>query len=257
VRETGSRRLPRGCGIRFEDDDILVVEKPAGLLTIATATERRNTMYAYLRAYLEERSSPGRVFIVHRLDREASGLLVFAKTADAKHALQAQFKSREAGRTYVALVEGVLRDDARTLRSHLAENAAHRVYAATPSRGKLAVTHVRVVRRLPGRTLIEASLETGRKHQIRVQLAEAGHPIAGDRKYGSRAAGASRLALHAARLAFRHPRTGRSMEFTSTPPAGLGKAVSARRGGARRGGARRGRTRDARSRGKARGRALP
>jgi 23S rRNA pseudouridine1911/1915/1917 synthase len=203
----------------FEDDTIVVADKPAGLLTMGTATERRNTLYARLYDLLERRRPPQRIFIVHRLDREASGLLVFAKSPEAKLALQAQFRRRAAGRRYLAWVAGTVREDELTLRSWLVENAARRVWDAGPDRGgKLAITHVRVLARRPGRTLVLASLETGRKHQIRVQLADLGHPIEGDRRYGPPKQPGSRLALHAAHLRFVHPTTGRTMEFDSVPP---------------------------------------
>jgi 23S rRNA pseudouridine1911/1915/1917 synthase len=215
VKARAGSRPAQGVRILFEDELLAVVEKPAGLLTIATSTERRRTLYAALSSLLAARRPPERVFIVHRLDREASGLLVLAKTAEAKKALQGQFRRREAGRTYSALVEGNFPADDMTLRSYLAENAAYRVYSATPKRGKLALTHVRVLRRLGRRTLLQVSLETGRKHQIRVQLAELGHPIVGDGRYGSASPSSRRMALHAAALTFRHPRTGRQLTFES------------------------------------------
>jgi RluA family pseudouridine synthase len=202
----------------FEDHDLIVTDKPAGLLTIATYTEKRRTLYALLRQHVRLRSTRARVFIVHRLDREASGLLVFAKTTAAQHHLQQQFRRREAGRVYLALVEGHVRPDVLTLRSRLAENAAHRVYATrSATAGRPAVTHARVLRRLPGRTLLEVTLETGRKHQIRVQLADAGHPVLGDGRYGSAARSSRRLALHATSLSFHHPGTGKRVSFRSDP----------------------------------------
>ena len=213
----------RPLSVVYEDADLLVVDKPAGLLTIATDREHTRTLYATVRALLARRRPPERLFIVHRLDREASGLIVFAKTPEAKHALQDQFKTREAGRTYLALVQGRLERDTQTLRSHLAENAALRVWAAGPHRGgKLAVTHVRVLARRGDHTLVEATLETGRKHQIRVQLADTGHPILGDRRYGPRGRGAPGLALHAVVLRLRHPRSGRQLELRSPAPRWFG-----------------------------------
>lgn len=207
--------------IVHEDDDLVVVEKPAGLLTIATPKERKRTLYAFLWDHVKARDSGRRIFIVHRLDREASGLLVLAKSLEAKQALQEQFRQRRAGRAYLARVEGAYPQDSETLRSYLAENAAFRVYSTDGRRGRLAVTHVRVVQRDGGTTLLEARLETGRKHQIRVQLAERGHPVVGDSRYGSGGTGRSRLALHAASLSFVHPRTGKTLEFRSRAPAWL------------------------------------
>ena len=205
--------------IVFEDESIIVADKPEGLLTMATASERSKTAYVMLRQYLNSKRPPEQLFIVHRLDREASGLLVFAKSVEAKERLQDQFKDHSAGRRYVAVVEGSVKADDFTIRSYLTENAAYRVYSTKNSRvGKLAVTHVRALKRSPKHTLVEVRLETGRKHQIRVHLAENGHPIVGDKNYGSRANPIRRLALHGAHLEFRHPMTGKLMRFDSSPP---------------------------------------
>lgn len=209
-----STELPFHVRLLFEDESILIIDKPSGLLTIATETERDRTAYAALRAYQKRKRPPERLFIVHRLDREASGLLVFAKSADAKERLQSQFEDHTAGRTYVAVVDGQVKPDRFEIRSHLAENAARIVYSTTNlRRGRLAVTHVRVLERRPRTSVVEVRLETGRKHQIRVHMAERGHPIVGDVKYGG--SRAKRLALHGAALEFRHPRTGRLVRFES------------------------------------------
>jgi len=235
-RGAGGARAPRarsGTAIRllYEDDELIVADKPAGLLTIATAKERRRTLYAHLREHVRRRAPRSRVFIVHRLDRDASGLVVLAKTAGTKYALQDQFKRREAGRVYLAVVEGAFRPDRRILRSRLAQNKAHRVYSTDDVMvGRPAVTHVRVLRRLAGRSLLEVTLETGRKHQIRVHLADAGHPILGDSRYGSGDGRSRGLALHAARLRFRHPGTGEELEFRSDPPVGANPVWRVARG---------------------------
>ena len=202
-----------------EDRSVIVVDKPAGLLTMGTDSEKVKTLYASLRAHANRRKPPQRVFIVHRLDREASGLLVFAKTIEAKEYLQDQFKDHSAGRTYVAVVEGKVTQDQFTIKSYLAENSAFKVYTTkNPSAGKLAITHVRVLRRNLKTTTLEVKLETGRKHQIRVHLSEQGYPIVGDKNYGSRTNPIKRLALHGAHLEFRHPETKEIMRFDSRPP---------------------------------------
>lgn len=203
----------------FEDDEVVVIDKPAGLLTVATSTERERTAIAQLARRLEARRPPQRIFVVHRLDREASGLLVFAKTEAAKHHLQAQFRAHTAGRVYMAAVIGSVSGEGGTLRSWLAQNRAHTMYETTRERGgELAITHYRVVRREPGCTWLEVRLETGRKHQIRAQLAALGHPLVGDRRYGERRQPGLRMALHAMRLAFKHPRDDRPVEFDSPLP---------------------------------------
>ena len=206
--------------IIFEDSDIIVVDKPEGLLTIATEKEKIRTLYARLFEHVKSHHPPEMLFIVHRLDREASGLLVFAKSVSAKHHLQQQFKEHSARRTYLAITERRMTRNTQTIESYLAENRIHRCYSTEDrSKGKRAVTHVSVVKRSTHRTLVEVTLETGRKHQIRVHLAEQGHPIIGDRAYGSAKNAIRRLALHAVKLAFKHPRTGRLLEFVSPPPS--------------------------------------
>ncbi len=205
--------------ILFEDRDLIVIVKPAGLLTIATEKERHRTAYALLTDHVR-RYRAARLFIVHRLDREASGLLVFAKSAEAKVGLQEQFKDHSAGRTYVAVTEGRMPRDAFTVDTYIAENAAFRCYSTRdPAKGKRAVTHVKVLKRSPHRTLVEVRLETGRKHQIRVHLAEEGYPIVGDPAYGTGRTPIRRMALHGAGLVFRHPRTAQPMTFTAPLPA--------------------------------------
>ena len=208
--------------IVFEDKSIIVVDKPAGLLTVATETEREKTVYATLQSRANAKRPRERIFIVHRLDREASGLLVFAKTISVKEKLQDQFKTHTAGRRYFAVVEGRLTASDFSIRSYLAENAAYRVYSTRDKRiGKVAVTHVHVVKRAPKHTVVQVRLETGRKHQIRVHLAEEGHPIVGDKMYGSRSNPIRRLALHGEYLSFTHPQDGERVEFVSPPPKSL------------------------------------
>ena len=213
--------------IVYEDPAVIVIDKPEGLLTMATATERSKTAYALLRQCLNSKRPPEHLFIVHRLDREASGLLVFAKSVEAKEYLQDQFKAHTAGRRYVAVVEGSIKENDFTIRTYLTENAAYRVYSTKNIKvGKLAVTHVHVVKRTAKHTLVEVKLETGRKHQIRVHLAERGHPIVGDKNYGSRTNPIRRLALHGAHLDFRHPITGKLMHFDSPPPTSFSRVAA-------------------------------
>ena len=207
--------FPRGLGLVHEDEAILVIVKPAGLLTVATDRERERTAYRLLWDYLAAKRE--RPFIVHRLDRETSGLLVFAKSEEVKRALQAQFEARSVERVYLALVEGRPPDERGTLESRLAEDRMLRVRSA--EKGRQAITHYRVLRRRREGSLLELRLGTGRRHQIRVQLAEAGWPIVGDVAHGGSRGSVGRLCLHATRLGFVHPATQRQVVFESAPPA--------------------------------------
>jgi len=198
----------------FEDDDLVVVLKPAGLLTVSTPHEKQKTAHAYLRNYVRQRHPEGDVYVVHRLDKYVSGLLVFAKSEKIQTALRSLFEAHAINRTYMAIVGGVVRQDAGTIRSHLAEDRFQRMRSTSDRRrGKHAVTHFRVLRRFRDLTSLEVSLETGRKNQIRAHLSELGHPIAGDRAYGSTIDPLGRMGLHAFRLGFEHPGLHAPMDF--------------------------------------------
>ena len=216
---------PHPLGLVHEDAEIIVVDKPSGLLSIATERERTRTAYRLLRDWVADRGPAGaRLFVVHRLDRETSGLIAFAKSADAKLRLQAQFAARTVERVYVALVEGAMRTAHGTLTSRLTETRALRVRPTADRReGREAITRYRVLERRRGTTLVELRLVTGRRGQIRAQLAAVGHPIVGDREFGSRTDPLGRVALHATRLGFVHPRGGR-VSFESPLPRTFGRS---------------------------------
>jgi len=220
--------FPSGLGLVHEDEDLIVVDKPPGLLTIATERERERTAYRLLADYVgghgPSRTGKGRpaprLFIVHRLDRQTSGLLLFAKSAAAKRRLQSQFEARTVERRYVAVVEGRVANERGTLKSRLRENRTLRVRPTRDrSAGREAITDYRVIARGVGVTLLELSLVTGRRGQIRVQLATLGHPIVGDRAYGASRDPLRRLCLHATRLGFAHLRGHRVSFDSPAPPA--------------------------------------
>jgi tRNA pseudouridine32 synthase/23S rRNA pseudouridine746 synthase/23S rRNA pseudouridine1911/1915/1917 synthase len=218
-KRTGKKRLPFGMKIIYEDDDILVVDKPSGLLTMGTGKDKTRTAYFILTDYVRKgyAKSRKRIFIVHRLDREASGILAFAKNIKAK--LHLQKKWDKTKKKYLAVVHGRLKKKQGTISTYLAENKAHVVYS-TPdtSKGKLSHTAYKILKETKSSSLLEVDLLTGRKHQIRVHLAEIGHPIVGDIKYGKRNERNIRLALHAQSLSFEHPSSGKLLTFETAFP---------------------------------------
>ncbi len=218
--------LPKSMKIHYEDEHLIVIDKPKNLLAIASEAEREKTAYVYLTDYVRGGNPRGkeRIFIVHRLDRETSGLMVFARTGEAKELLQENWDQGE--KHYQAVVEGGPKDDAGTLQSWLDENNPYKVYSVP--RGETtrhAITHYKVLARRTRMSLLELRLETGRRHQIRVQLAEIGCPIIGDEKYSARTDPAGRLGLHACFLQFNHPITHQLLQFTSPLPAELAKLI--------------------------------
>jgi len=218
-RRSSRSHLPRGVVIIHEDRDILVVEKPPGLLTVGTDRVRSETLYYKLTDYVRKGNvkSRERVFIVHRLDREASGILVFARSERAKSCLQSQWP--EVEKRYLAVVHGHLTPKSGTITSYLAENKAHIVYSTgSHTKGKLSHTGYNVLKERNAFSLLEIDLLTGRKHQIRVHLAEKGHSVVGDKKYGNVDKAHKRLALHAKSLSFNHPSSGRSITFETKTP---------------------------------------
>jgi 23S rRNA pseudouridine1911/1915/1917 synthase len=210
--------------ILYEDDHLIAIDKPAGLLSVATESEKEGTAFAKLRAILEERGA-GRPFVVHRLDRETSGLLLFARSADVRDRLQKGWDA--VTKTYLAVVEGTPSPPEAVVKGHLIEGRDLRVRACSAGRpgAKRAVTHYRVERTQGRYSLVEVRLETGRKHQIRVHLAGLGCPVAGDSNYGAVTDPAGRLALHAWRLAFDHPVTGKRVQLESPLPDVLGRLI--------------------------------
>lgn len=213
------RNLPEGLAILHEDGDVIVVLKANGLLTVATERERDTTAQAYLNVYLGQKKGEERIQVVHRLDRETSGVLVFAKNAYAREQLKEQFAAHTVDRVYIAMIEGVMDPEEGTFRSYLREMKDLKMVSvdAHPD-AKYAVTHYRTIETNRKYSMLEVQLETGRKNQIRAHLSEAGHPILGDRMYGSEVNPIGRLGLHAKLLGFDHPVTRRHMVFTAPVP---------------------------------------
>jgi len=215
-----NNRIPGGLAILHEDRDIIVVDKPEGLLTISTEREKSRTAYFILTDYVRKgvAKSRNRIFIVHRLDRETSGVLIFAKNEEAKFRLQDQWQDTK--KQYLAVIHGHCEQRAKTITTYLAENKAHGVYTTTDTRnGKLSHTAYKVLKETRDYSLLEVDLLTGRKHQIRVHLAGIGHPVVGDERYGKGQKRYQRLALHAHSIAFKHPFTGEQLSFNANMPA--------------------------------------
>ena len=218
---------PLGIKIIFEDEDLIVIEKPAGLLTIASETEKTRTAYYQLNEVLKRRSprTGERIFIVHRLDRDTSGLMVFAKNEKVKRTLQEGWK--EVEKRYYALVEGRPAKKEGGIRSRLSETKSLKVYIDPHSEGaRLSETKYQVIKAGREYSLLDILLETGRKNQIRVHLSGIGHPVAGDKKYGAKTNPIARLGLHSYRLLFKHPVTGKPLRFESKLPASFNRLIS-------------------------------
>ena len=206
--------------VLYEDGRILVVDKPAGLLSMASDREKLRTAYRMATDYVRQSDPRGRVFIVHRLDRDTSGVLLFARDEETKRAFQDQWDALVGRRGYLAVVEGRPPREADTVRTLLRENAAHKVYSVR-SGGKEAVTHYRTVQSGSRYTLLEVDIDTGRKNQIRAHLSELGCPVAGDKTYGAAADPLGRLCLHAHELRLTDPFTGEERVFRAEPPRGF------------------------------------
>jgi 23S rRNA pseudouridine1911/1915/1917 synthase len=218
----------------YEDADLLVVDKPAGLVTHPAPGHRGPTLAGALSGRAAGGPDPERAGIVHRLDRDTSGLLVVTKTEEAHTALAKALKARQVTREYLALVAGRLEADSGTVDAPIGRDRSRRTVVSTRSdRPREAVTHFEVIERLRGTTLLRVTLETGRTHQIRAHLAAIGHPVCGDPQYGGRACGRElgleRQFLHAGKLMFSHPRTGEIVVCESKPPVDLRRALDAAR----------------------------
>lgn len=196
--------------ILYEDRDIVVIDKPPGLLSVASETETEETAHNYLKDYFY----PRRVFPVHRLDQETSGVMLFALSERARDQFKDIFETHAIERSYIAIVEGRIAPPEGTWSCYLYEDRAYYVHATdNPEKGQLAVTHYRCEKVHKNYSMLTLRLETGRKNQIRVHCQRAGHPVAGDSKYGAVTNPLSRLGLHAHLLAFSHPSTGKKMRF--------------------------------------------
>ena len=191
-----------GLKIIYEDDLFLVIDKPTGLLTVATDKEKEKTAYVLASKYIKQENNKNRIYVLHRLDRETSGVLVFCKDERVKDDLQNKWNECVTRREYIAIVEGKLLKKQGVIKSYLKEDKTKKVYSTKSKDGKLAITEYKVIKENNLYSLVDINLLTGRKNQIRVHFSDSGNPLVGDKKYGSNQDPIGRLCLHSSKLAF-------------------------------------------------------
>ena len=203
----------------YEDEHIIVVNKPAKLLSVANEKEKNRTAYHMVTDYVKNQHIDNRIFVIHRLDRDTSGVLMFAKDAQTKELFQSRWNEIVTRRGYQAVVEGIPRRASDTIKSHLVETKTHLIFSGDPGRNaQEAITNYKMVKAGNGYALLDISIDTGRKNQIRVHMSEMGNPIAGDKQYGAGTNPIGRLCLHANELSFIHPITGKPTTFIAKTP---------------------------------------
>ena len=216
-----SEEKPRFRGFRIvhEDADLIVIDKASGMLSMASETEKIKTAYSMLSEYVKRSDPKNLIFIVHRLDRDTSGLMMYAKSKKVQEILQKDWNDAIIDRSYVVVVEGTVEKSEETITSWLKENKALVMFSSqTPDDGQKAVTHYKLLRSNNQFSMLEVKLETGRKNQIRVHMKDIGHPVTGDKKYGAKLNPIGQMGLHARVLAFKHPKTGKAMRFDTPIP---------------------------------------
>ena len=212
--------------VLFEDDHIIVVNKPSGLLTIATAKEKERTLYHIVREYLVSKENHAKVFIIHRLDKDTSGIVVLAKDEKTKNQLQENWNEYVSLREYVAVVHGHLKESGGRVIQNLMETKTNLVYVSRNNEGKEAITNYKVIKENDNYSLVNVSIETGRKNQIRVAFQSLRHPIVGDKKYGDKKDRESRLYLHANRLKMYYPILKKDILFETANPQEFKKIMN-------------------------------
>ena len=212
--------------ILFEDEHIIVVNKPSGLLTIATEKEKEKTLFHIVREYLVSKNQYARVFIVHRLDKDTSGIVVLAKDEKTKNKLQENWNEYVSIREYVAVVHGKPKKDEDKIVQKLKETKTNLVYTTKDEDGKEAITNYKVIKTIDNYSMLSINIETGRKNQIRVALSSIGTPIVGDKKYGLRDDKENRLYLHANRLKMYYPEIRKDILFETATPTEFKKIMN-------------------------------
>lgn len=210
-------KVAKNIDIIYEDKDIIVINKPSGLLTVATEKEKNKTAYHLVMEYLKKKNNNNRIFIIHRLDKDTSGIIMFAKNERAKHLYQDNWNDIVKKRCYYAVIDGKMQNKEGTIKSYLKENG-NMVYSVKDRSGKLAITEYKVLKERKNISLLDINLKTGRKNQIRVHMKENKTPILGDLKYGEKSKLINRLALHAYKLELINPVTKKLLTFEVNMP---------------------------------------
>lgn len=210
-------KVAKNIDIIYEDKDIIVINKPSGLLTVATEKEKNKTAYHLVMEYLKKKNKNNRIFIIHRLDKDTSGIIMFAKNERAKHLYQDNWNDIVKKRCYYAVIDGKMENKEGMIKSYLKENG-NMVYSVKDRSGKLAITEYKVLKERKNISLLDINLKTGRKNQIRVHMKENKTPILGDLKYGEKSKLINRLALHAYKLELINPVTKKLLIFEASMP---------------------------------------
>lgn len=204
--------------IIYEDNEIIVINKPSGLLSIASDKEKSSTAYRMLSDYVQQKDKHNRIFVVHRLDEDTSGVLMVAKNPEIQKALQDNWNAIVSKRGYYAIVEGHMPQNEGTIKSYLKKNAQNLMYSSKDKNGQFSITHYKVMKTSDQYSLLDVNIDTGRKNQIRVHLGDLGHNVIGDDKYGNPSNPLKRLGLHAYCLELTHPITKKKLKFTAPMP---------------------------------------
>ncbi len=213
------KKKKKKLDIIYEDKEILVINKPSGMLTVSTPNEKEKTLFHEASSYVKKSNPKNKIFIIHRLDKDTSGIVMFAKNQSVKYNYQNAWDSLVLKRKYVAVIEGILEKKQASIKSYLKETKTLMVYSTNDKKdGKLAITNYKVIKSNDKYSLLDIEIKTGRKNQIRVHMSDIGNPILGDKKYGNKKSFSKRLMLHAYNLEILNPKTKRKMIFSCNVP---------------------------------------
>jgi len=218
-KESIRKKIRSNLPIIYEDDELIVINKPSGLLSIPSDKEKGSTAYRVVTDYVQQKNKHNRVYVVHRLDEDTSGVLMFVKNPKLQEAFSNDWNNLVSKRGYFAIVDGLVKDDEGTIKSYLKMNAQNMMYSSKKKGdGKLSITHFKVMKRNKNYTLLDVNIDSGRKNQIRVHLGDIGHNVIGDDKYGNPTNPIKRLGLHAYCLTIKHPFTNKTLKFNAPIP---------------------------------------